>query len=437
MVFEHANYYRAHLLSDLHPYSCISESCDSEDQLFDSREQWIAHELENHHQEWWCYFPHNSENIPIFFSEDDFTRHIQEQHSKTLTTGNLKFLVLRARRASLYPFTECPFCEMDGIKLEKDNVVTYEHVKASKKLQHHIATNLENIAALAFLNDDQHNNLRSKTDNKFEGKAKQTGDSEVFGDVMSHSSTPGSRFVLSENSPETSSNTSDGPRLLRSAATAGNLEEVKRLVKERNVDVHSKSSFGETALHHAARFGNLEIVIWLAEKGDADVNSKNNYGATALHHAAMYGTLDVVKWLVEEGGAGVNSKNNYGETALHLAAGLERLEVVKWLVEEGDADINSKNNYDETALHLAAVVGKLEVVKWLVEEGNAYVNSKTILGDTALHLAAMFGMLKVVKWLVAKGRADINARTKDDLTAEQGAAVLEMWEVANWLRVRK
>ena len=146
---------RAHLLSDLRPYSCISETCSSSDQLFETREQWIAHELENHHKEWWCDFPHEDESILIFRRETDFTGHLEDSHASLFNRRNLPFLASRAMHPSLYPFTECPFCETPNcLKLQIIHIVTYEFIERSQKLQEHIARHLEYFAAFAVLHGD-------------------------------------------------------------------------------------------------------------------------------------------------------------------------------------------------------------------------------------------------------------------------------------------
>jgi hypothetical protein len=161
-----ANCTRAHLLSDLRPYSCTSPGCGSPDLVFESREQWIAHELENHYQEWWCDFPHNDRTILIFPNQKEFATHVQITHPTLFSPANIDFFISRARRPSLYPFTRCPFCETpDELKLEKPIVATYGHIEASKELQKHIGVHLQNFALLAFLDEDEKEDIRSNASN--------------------------------------------------------------------------------------------------------------------------------------------------------------------------------------------------------------------------------------------------------------------------------
>jgi hypothetical protein len=149
---QHSANIRAHLLSDLRPYSCISEECVDQDNLFETREQWLAHELENHYQEWWCDLPHdaNLKTTFVFFTEKGFTSHTQKEHPGAIAR-NADYYIARARRPSLYPFAKCPFCQTPDLTLEKSNVLNYHFVETSKKLQKHIGIHLQNSSLWALL----------------------------------------------------------------------------------------------------------------------------------------------------------------------------------------------------------------------------------------------------------------------------------------------
>jgi hypothetical protein len=163
---------RAHLLSDLRPYSCVSPGCSFPDLVFESRDQWIAHELDNHYQEWWCDFPYDDQTIFIVPSQTEFTTHVQSTHPTLFSPANIDFFVSRAQRPSLYPFTRCPFCETpDELKLEKPDVVSHRHVGASKELQKHIGVHLQIFALLAFLEEDENEEIQSNASNAQVGRS--------------------------------------------------------------------------------------------------------------------------------------------------------------------------------------------------------------------------------------------------------------------------
>lgn len=79
------------------------------------------------------------------------------------------------------------------------------------------------------------------------------------------------------------------------AAKAGNVVELKRLLKE-NGNPNKKDKHGETPLMHAAQSRNLDAVKLLINNG-ANVNSSSNHRFTALMYASMNKNgLDIVKF---------------------------------------------------------------------------------------------------------------------------------------------
>ena len=122
--------------------------------------------------------------------------------------------------------------------------------------------------------------------------------------------------------------------MLHDAAESGNLDLVKYLVEEKNLDVKAKSESGYTVLHSAAWNGNLEMVKYLIKNG-ADVNAKSESGRTVLHSAAS-GNLDLVKYLVEEKKLDVNAKeevygakSKYSRTPANVARNQEIRDYLK------------------------------------------------------------------------------------------------------------
>src|SRR5271169_6357315 len=98
-------------MSDLRPYSCLSHHCKDYDELFETREKWIEHELQTHHSEWWCDEDHGKDSSArIFSSEQAFAQHLDDDHIDAFEKQQLPFLIARAKRHSLFPFKICPFC---------------------------------------------------------------------------------------------------------------------------------------------------------------------------------------------------------------------------------------------------------------------------------------------------------------------------------------
>jgi ankyrin repeat protein len=132
----------------------------------------------------------------------------------------------------------------------------------------------------------------------------------------------------------------------------------------------------EAALWKAAKDGDLDQVKSLLPQQNINVNAQNSEVPTAL-----------------------TEKNYKGWTALHIASQLGHLEVVRYLVQDGKADVEMKEPDKWNALHLASCNGHLEVVRYLVQDGKADKMAKARNGWTALDLARLSRKDNVVKFL--------------------------------------
>ncbi|OTA05216.1 hypothetical protein A9Z42_0058410 [Trichoderma parareesei] len=114
--------WRAHLIRDLRPYVCTFEHCPSSDQLYDSRDDWIQHEVSAHQTMFQC--PVHPDDT--FDSSEAYERHIQSHcHGETLPLSLAKSTMTNIQRS-------CPVC---SIVLQN----THES-------QSHIALHLERFA---------------------------------------------------------------------------------------------------------------------------------------------------------------------------------------------------------------------------------------------------------------------------------------------------
>jgi hypothetical protein len=97
----------------------------------------------------------------VFHTEADFIIHIKNDHPASCTEINMPFLVARAQRPTLYPFTSCPFCETsEPLKMGMD-----EGVEKERELQKHIGIHLQNFSLFALLEseDDDSTEVVSNT----------------------------------------------------------------------------------------------------------------------------------------------------------------------------------------------------------------------------------------------------------------------------------
>ncbi len=166
------------------------------------------------------------------------------------------------------------------------------------------------------------------------------------------------------------------------AAQAGNLAEVRRLLKD-GADVNAALGDGTTALHHAAMRGDAEMVQVLLYAG-ANVRAQTRLGGyTALHLASQRGHDAVLAELVKAG-ADPNQPTQTGATPLMLASASGHVLAVKQLIAN-KADLNAREKANEqTALMFAAAFDRPEVVKVLVEVGADTSLASTIVDVSTL-----------------------------------------------------
>jgi hypothetical protein len=104
---------------------------------------------------------------------------------------------------------------------------------------------------------------------------------------------------------------------LYKAAESGDVDIVRKLIRDKGVNPNTVAENGVTALMLAAYYGRSETARYLlGEK--ADINVKDRQGTTALMWAVLKGNRDMVNVLVKAG-ADLAARRNDGDTALDIA----------------------------------------------------------------------------------------------------------------------
>ncbi|XP_067653123.1 fibronectin type 3 and ankyrin repeat domains protein 1-like [Haliotis asinina] len=161
-------------------------------------------------------------------------------------------------------------------------------------------------------------------------------------------------------------------------------------------------------LYDASRDGDLETVKRILAEGDVDINYTGDWSRTPVMAAAVNGHSDVVEFLMGRG-ADVSLVDGYGRNVLHLACRGGDLETVKLILSLDLVDINSRGRNSRTPVLEAAWTGHRDVVEFLVGRG-ADVPLVDKWGDNVLHLACRGGDLETVKLIMSKNVVDINSR---------------------------
>jgi hypothetical protein len=125
------------VLNDLQPYVCTFPDCNLSDHLFESRDAWYNHELQNHRVEFFC----NSVDHDVYMELSSFEAHMEEHHGISLQTSPT-LLGMFQRPSQTYSGI-CNLC--------------FQH---SKNLKYHVSCHLQQLALFAipltaYLRDDE------------------------------------------------------------------------------------------------------------------------------------------------------------------------------------------------------------------------------------------------------------------------------------------
>lgn len=144
----------------------------------------------------------------------------------------------------------------------------------------------------------------------------------------------------------------DNGEALRQAATDGNLQRVRRLLRARSAAPDAADAEdGWTPLMLAAYFSHASVVEELLRYG-ANANAAAPGGLTALQAAAEQGGAEAVSALLRHGAA-VDQTSHEGWTPLHYACANRHLAAVQQLLAAGADPVAARAISDAgaTALH--------------------------------------------------------------------------------------
>ena len=171
-----------HVHSDLASYVCTQDHCSHP--LFESRNQWFEHELEEHRRQWVC-----SVCEKRLESAQLFGNHMRTQHSGSFLESQLPALAARsARPLERIPASACPLCDYEAIvkrKLDLDTGPEPVTVKI-QTFRNHLGRHLEQLALFVLptqeVTEQADNTARSDAANEGEimlsGQAADSDDSE-------------------------------------------------------------------------------------------------------------------------------------------------------------------------------------------------------------------------------------------------------------------
>jgi hypothetical protein len=232
---------------------------------------------------------------------------------------------------------------------------------------------------------------------------------------------------------------------LHRSVRKGDLQSVKKLVKDEGSDVNAINGANQTPLIEACRNGKEDVAIYLIDHHEdvnplliddsnrqaityaagngmkdvclkllaydgADVNGGAKDGASEnsapLWHAATEGHEDVVKFFLRQDTVSVDCYDINHWTPLFQATRMGHVGIVNLLLD-AEADVTLAGLPDlEAPLHIAAVNGTQNqqlIAQLLIQKGKADVNAKNRLGYTPLIVATIKGHVNLVRILIENG----------------------------------
>ena len=191
-----------------------------------------------------------------------------------------------------------------------------------------------------------------------------------------------------------------GDSPLHVAVRQGQIEDVREILIQQQVDVNILHSKHETPLHLACSKNDSPIVQLLVAFG-ADPYIRDYYNISAYGRSGFNVQLLMNKLLFGHGlrlwiDGPVQADK---ESPLHTAVRLGRLDDIQRIIEEKIVDINDTNANHETPLHLACAFGHKHIVHILISN-RADMYKKDIFNNAPIHRAVSQGHTDTMDYLI-------------------------------------
>jgi len=156
------------------------------------------------------------------------------------------------------------------------------------------------------------------------------------------------------------------------ACDKGDVAELRRFCKGAGLSV--RCAAGNSLLHVAARSGQVEVVRFLLSQKQVNMNGRNKNGWTPLIWAAITGSEEVATLLIQAG-CDIFVQDEKGMTALMWAAKHGHEEVAKMLLTAGEQTVRKDDKGWQASDHAKNHAAMLALL-----ETSARLNQKLILG---------------------------------------------------------
>ena len=259
---------------------------------------------------------------------------------------------------------------------------------------------------------------------------------------------------------------SENDSSLHSAVRLGQLEEVRKILDEPDVDVNCLNSNHETPMHLACALDHSSIIellitfganVFIKDSNNEDCYDRMSYEVcnlvnkllyiqsfwlkgptlteknTPLHDSVRLGQLETVQGILDQKTVGINDKNSARETSLHLACAVGHNGIIYMLLTNG-ASMYVRDSYNNAPIHRAAAMGHISIVDILITEFGCDPAIRGYQGRSLLHFACGSGNVKFVEKVVQRKWLDpVDNRDACGLTPLHIAALCGHREITDML----
>lgn len=183
------------------------------------------------------------------------------------------------------------------------------------------------------------------------------------------------------------------------ASSLGNIERVRRLIKDKNMSPNVVDPLGRSPLRSAIESGYFEIAKLLIENG-ANVNEVDYEGNSPLILAIRLGSAGLCDLLIEKG-AEINYRSPIGRTALYEAV-LSGNYIIADKLISSDADLYVTDIYGNTIMHAAVMSENIPTLSRIMAT-SINIDLQNRSGITPLGLAVSQQLIPQVRVLIDNG----------------------------------
>ncbi|XP_011408388.1 PREDICTED: serine/threonine-protein phosphatase 6 regulatory ankyrin repeat subunit A-like [Amphimedon queenslandica] len=190
------------------------------------------------------------------------------------------------------------------------------------------------------------------------------------------------------------------------ACTSGNLDLLKLLIKQYNLNPRIYSLKSSTEI--AVTYRHVHILEWLRQEYHINVASFKK--GVLPFYAAQYSNLYCLKHLLNNYSFDINATYPFDDTQstlLHIACQEGHVAIVLYLtslpqLEEHQFDLTIKDYNGMAPVHVACEEGSLSIVKYIIDHSPLSLDMTDSFGRTPLLIAAFSKNLPIIRYLNSK-----------------------------------